>query len=122
MDIVLGVMGAIIIVLLLVLIFRKPVKGESADFKSMEERLIRVEGEVGKINPAIDRNFRENRKEIAENLERLQVGNEKKLEQMQNSNEKSLEQMRETVDEKLKARSEERRVGKECISRWSPYH
>lgn len=108
MDIVLGVMGAIIIVLLLVLIFRKPMKGESADFKSMEERLIRVEGEVGKINPAIDRNFRENRKEIAENLERLQVGNEKKLEQMQNSNEKSLEQMRETVDEKLKASVEKR--------------
>src|SRR2546425_8208079 len=24
--------------------------------------------------------------------------------------------------EKLKARSEERRVGKECRSRWSPYH
>ena len=24
--------------------------------------------------------------------------------------------------EKLKSRSEERRVGKECRSRWSPYH
>ena len=26
------------------------------------------------------------------------------------------------VDEAYKARSEERRVGKECRSRWSPYH
>ena len=85
----------------------------------MEERLIRVEGEVGKISPAIDRNFRENRKEISENLERMQnsntkslellrTGNEKKLEQMRASNEKSLEEMRETVDEKLKASVEKR--------------
>ena len=56
-----------------------------------------MEGEVAKINPEIDRNFRENRKEIAENLERLQNGNEKKL-----------EEMRETVDEKLKASVEKR--------------
>ena len=28
----------------------------------------------------------------------------------------------EAVPEMLKARSEERRVGKECRSRWSPYH
>ena len=26
------------------------------------------------------------------------------------------------LDENLKERSEERRVGKECRSRWSPYH
>ena len=56
-----------------------------------------MEGEVAKINPEIDRNFRENRKEIADNLERLQAGNEKKL-----------EEMRETVDEKLKASVEKR--------------
>ena len=28
----------------------------------------------------------------------------------------------ESSNEELKARSEERRVGKECRSRWSPYH
>ena len=28
----------------------------------------------------------------------------------------------EELDERLHARSEERRVGKECRSRWSPYH
>lgn len=97
MDIVLMVLGVIIILLLLVLIFKKPRVERLADFKSMEERLIRMEGQVKEINPAIDRNFRENRKEIADNLERLQLGNEKKL-----------EEMRETVDEKLKASVEKR--------------
>ena len=67
-----------------------------------------MEGEVGKINPSIDRNFRENRKEIAENLERMQTSNEKSLEQVRTSNEKKLEEMRETVDEKLKASVEKR--------------
>lgn len=97
MDIALMVVGVIIIVLLLVLIFKRPSNERSADFRSMEERLIRMEGQVKEINPAIDRNFRENRKEISENLERLQTGNEKKL-----------EEMRETVDEKLKASVEKR--------------
>ena len=101
MDIFLGVLGviiAILLVVLIVLVVRKNSgKSEQADFKAMNERLIRMEGEVGKINPSIDRNFRENRKEIAENLERLQTGNEKKL-----------EEMRETVDEKLKASVEKR--------------
>ena len=105
-------MGGIIIILLIVaivLLVKKSGDGKtSADFKAMEERLIRVEGEVGKINPAIDRNFRENRKEIAENLERIQTSNEKSLEQVRTSNEKKLEEMRETVDEKLKASVEKR--------------
>ncbi len=103
------VLGAIIISLLVVLIFKKPAQPEkSADFKAMEERLIRVEGEVGKINPAIDRNFRENRKEISENLERMQNSNAKSIEQLRTGNEKKLEEMRETVDEKLKASVEKR--------------
>ena len=114
------VIGGVVIILLLVLVFKKPAQAEkSEDFKMMQERLIRMEGQVKEINPAIDRNFRENRKEISENLERMQLsneknmelmrsGNEKKLEQMRTSNEKSLEQMRETVDEKLKASVEKR--------------
>ena len=111
MDIVLGVMGVVIIVLLVVLIVivRKPKDaGKTADFKAMEERLIRVEGEVSKINPVIDRNFRENRKEISENLERIQNSNAKSIEQLRTGNEKKLEEMRETVDEKLKASVEKR--------------
>lgn len=109
MDIVLMVLGVIIIGLLVVLILKKPAQPEkSADFKAMEERLIRVEGEVGKINPAIDRNFRENRKEINESLERMQNSNAKSIEQLRTGNEKKLEEMRETVDEKLKASVEKR--------------
>lgn len=100
MDIFLGVMGVVIIILLILVIalqFKKKPEANNTDYKKMEERLIRMEGEIAKLNPEIDRNFRENRKEIAENLERLQNGNEKKL-----------EEMRETVDEKLKASVEKR--------------
>lgn len=113
------ILGVIIVILLLVLIFKKPKIEVGSDLKEMEERLIRVEGEIGKISPEMDRNFRENRKEITENLERLRSSNEKDLEKMRSSNEKSLEQlragnekkleeMRETVDEKLKASVEKR--------------
>ena len=112
MDIFLGVMGVVIVVLLvvvIVLLVKKSGGTESkADFKMMEERLIRVEGEVGKINPAMDRNFRENRKEINENLDRIRMSNEKSLEQLRTGNEKKLEEMRETVDEKLRASVEKR--------------
>lgn len=97
MEIFLGVLGVIIVGMIGFLIYKVSKPQKSQDYKQLEERLIRVEGEVGKINPVIDRNFRENRKEIAENLERLQSGNEKKL-----------EEMRETVDEKLKASVEKR--------------
>ena len=112
MDIFLGVLGVIVVILLvvvIVLLLRKNTnKSDKADFKSMEERLIRVESEVGKINPSIDRNFRENRKEISENLERMQNSNAKSIEQLRTGNEKKLEEMRETVDEKLKASVEKR--------------
>ena len=123
MEIFLGVVGVVIVLLLIVLIVLvvRAGKGQegSSDYKAMEERLIRMEGEIAKISPEIDRNFRENRKEMSENMVRMQssnekslellrTGNEKKLEQMRTSNEKSLEEMRETVDEKLKASVEKR--------------
>ena len=31
-------------------------------------------------------------------------------------------QVKQIVDQGIQVRSEERRVGKECRSRWSPYH
>lgn len=123
MEILLTVLGVTIIVLLIILIvlvLRNTTTDKSSLLtKSFEERLIRMEGEVNKINPAIDKNFRENRKEISENLERMQnvnvknmellrSSNEKKLEQMRMGNEQSLEKMRETVDEKLKSSVEKR--------------
>lgn len=122
MEIFLGVVGVIIIILLIIILvfqFKKRPERTNAEFKAMEERLIRMEAQVKEINPAIDRNFRENRKEIAENLERMQISSEKSLEQVRSSNERSLdrmrmnnekklEEMRETVDEKLKASVEKR--------------
>ena len=112
MDIVLLIICIIIVFLLLVILFllfsNSKKASQQFDYKTMEERLIRMEGEVSKINPAIDRNFRENRKEISENLARMQDNNAKSIEQLRTGNEKKLEEMRETVDEKLKASVEKR--------------
>ena len=108
----LGALGVIIILLLIVVIVlllaQKTQSKDLANYKAMEERLIRMEGEISKINPVIDRNFRENRKEISENLDRMQTNNAKSIEQLRDGNEKKLEEMRETVDEKLKASVEKR--------------
>ena len=123
MEIFLSVMGVLTIIMLIALILlvlkNTSSNGATRDYQKLEERLIRMEGEVGKINPEMDRNFRENRKELNESLERLRSGNAKDLDRMRSSNEKSLEQlrlgnekkleeMRETVDEKLKASVEKR--------------
>lgn len=118
--IIIGIITVVLLIFLIILVLRKSFTDKpSFDTKSFEERLIRMEGEVNKINPAIDKNFRDNRKEISENLERMQnvsaknlellrSSNEKKLEQMRIGNEQSLEKMRETVDEKLKSSVEKR--------------
>ena len=112
MDILFIVISVLIVVLLIaviVLLVRKNShNADSFDYNALNERLIRMEGEMGKINPTIDRNFRENRKEISENLERIQDSNAKSIEQLRTGNEKKLEEMRETVDEKLKASVEKR--------------
>lgn len=87
----------------LLLIYLLTKKSERSDgkfernFEKIFEKLARIEGDVDKISPKIDENFRENRKEITENFKNIQ-----------NSNEKKLEQMRETVDEKLQSTVEKR--------------
>ncbi len=111
MDMFLGAMSVIIIILLIIaiiLLVKNNASKDTSDYKKLEEKLIRMEGEVSKINPSIDRNFRENRKEISENLDRLQTSNANSIEQLRTGNEKKLEEMRETVDEKLKASVEKR--------------
>ncbi|MBR3368808.1 DNA recombination protein RmuC [Candidatus Saccharibacteria bacterium] len=87
--------------------FKKREKNDK-DLSKLEERLIRIEGEIDKLSPKISDEFRENRKEISENFKNIQESNEKSLNNLQTSNEKRLEQMRETVDEKLKASVEKR--------------
>ncbi len=112
MDIFIGVTSGVILVLLAIILIvvlkRKPAPEKMVDFKEMEARLIRLEGDISKLSPEIDRNFRENRKEIAENLARIQNSNEKSLDLLRTGNEKKLDEMRETVDEKLKSSVEKR--------------
>lgn len=94
MEIVIIGLLVIAIILLVILVTKK---ATNVDWQRLEERMIRVESEVDKLTPKISEEFRENRKELSQNLKSLQDGNEKKL-----------EQMRETVDEKLKESVEKR--------------
>lgn len=102
MEIVLSVMSVVIVILLIFVIILVTRRGErSANIKGIEERLIRMESKIMEINPTIDRNFRENRKEIAENLVRMQDSNERGLEQFRESNERSLERFRISNEKSL---------------------
>ena len=63
---------------------------------------------IDDLTPKISSEFRENRKEISENLSGISKTMDSRVKELQNSNEKKLEQMRETVDEKLQASVEKR--------------
>lgn len=107
MDIaIIGLMLINLGIVILVL-FRKPT-GSRAEFLKLEERLIRVEAELDKLAPKIETEFRENRKEIADNLELIQRTLDLRVKGLQDDNAKKLEEMRLTVDEKLQ-KSVERR-------------
>ena len=109
MEIVMIILGAVNILLLLVLIFRKSSsKDYDAEFKKLDERMIRIEAATDKLAPKIEGEFRENRKEIAENLQNVQKTVDTRVKTLQEENTKKLDEMRETVDEKLKASVEKR--------------
>lgn len=95
----------IIIGLLVILVFRRPTSLGTA---RVEERLIRVEGELDKLTPKIEDAFRENRREIAENLQGIQRTLDSRVKSLQDDNSKKLEEMRLTVDEKLQKSVEAR--------------
>lgn len=118
MEIAIIILLVIVIVLLVILLARKPAAPD-LDTSKLEERLIRVEGELDKIAPKIEDEFRENRKEIAENLQgnrkeisdNLQVIQktvDSRVKSLQEDNAKKLEEMRLTVDEKLQKSVEQR--------------
>lgn len=103
--------------LLVILIARKPVA--RVDTSKLEERLIRVEGQLDKLTPKIEDAFRENRreittnlqdsrKELADNLQQIQRTVDTRVKSLQDDNSKKLEEMRLTVDEKLQKSVEER--------------
>ena len=81
---------------------------EKNDLKPLEERMIRVEGVVDKIAPKIETEFRENRKEISENLGNIQKTVDNRVKSLQEDNSKRLTEMQKTVDEMLQASVEKR--------------
>lgn len=83
-------------------------KNDKGDEKHIHERLIRIESEVDKLVPKISSEFRENRKEISENLQGVQKTVDARVKSLQEDNAKKLEEMRETVDEKLQKSVEKR--------------
>lgn len=122
MDIVIIGLGIIIVVLLLVLLNRRP----RVDTSHLEERLIRVETDLDKLVPLIHEAFqknqqsldnlagklnadaRENRREIADNLQNIQKTVDTRVKSLQDDNAKKLEEMRLTADEKLQKSVEQR--------------
>lgn len=76
--------------------------------KNLHERMIRVEATVDKITKGVDDGFRDNRKEIATNLQTIQKTVDSRVKDLQTDNAKKLEEMRLTVDEKLQASVEKR--------------
>lgn len=101
------IIGLLLIVvgILVILVCRRPVGSDTA---RIEERLIRVEGELDKLTPKIEGAFRENRREIAENLQGIQRTVDTRVKSLQDDNAKKLEEMRLTVDEKLQKSVEKR--------------
>lgn len=106
MNFVIIGLGFVNLVLLILLMVRKPVA--RTDTRALEERLIRIEGELDKLTPKIDTAFRDNRKEIADNLQNIQRTVDTRVRSLQDDNSKKLEEMRQTVDEKLQASVEKR--------------
>lgn len=103
--------------LLVIIVARKPVA--RVDTTKLEERLIRVEGQLDKLTPKIEDAFRENRreittnlqdsrKELSDNLQLIQKTVDTRVKSLQDDNSKKLEEMRLTVDEKLQKSVEER--------------
>lgn len=122
MEIALIIIGGLNLVLLIILLIKKSsastqdvaenIEKQAAEIaehtKKLDERMIRIESEVDKLTPKISGEFRENRKEISENLQVIQKTVDTRVKNLQEENTKKLDEMRETVDEKLKASVEKR--------------
>ena len=108
MEMLLVILSIINIVLLILFIIKSKVGSRTEIPRELSERLIRIEAELDKLTPKISNEFRENRKEISDNLQIIQKTVDVRVKNLQDENTKKLEEMRETVDEKLKASVEKR--------------
>ncbi|MDO4979041.1 MAG: DNA recombination protein RmuC [Candidatus Saccharibacteria bacterium] len=106
--IILGITNLLLVGFLLFKLSHSSSSHEDRDFKELSERLVRMEAEMDKVIPKISTEFRDNRKEISENLQGIQKTVDTRVKNLQDENAKKLEEMRETVDEKLKASVEKR--------------
>ena len=107
MEWIIAVLLVVAIGMLFVLVIRKP-RTVEIDTSKLDERLIRVEAELDKIAPRIENEFRDNRKEISDNLQGIQKTIDNRVKSLQDENSRKLDQMRETVDEKLQKSVEKR--------------
>ena len=96
MDMLTVILLVVIVLLLIVNFFRKPVT--RLDTSRFEERLIRVESALDKLAPQIETEFRENLKEIDENLQTVGRTIDSRVRLLPYDNYKKLEEMRLTVD------------------------
>lgn len=106
------ILGALNLILLCILLFKKPADKNNdnleADIKKLDERMIRIEAATEKLAPKIEAEFRENRKEISENLVAVGKTVDTRVKALQDENTKKLSEINETVDEKLKSSVEKR--------------
>lgn len=107
MEVITIVLLLVALGILIYITVRKPTP-PSIDTSKLEERLIRVEAELDKIAPKIENEFRDNRKEISDNLQGIQKTVDMRVKSLQDDNSKKLEEMRMTVDEKLQKSVEHR--------------
>src|SRR2546423_15709448 len=98
------------------------------DFQALEEKIYRTiemykaarqAQATAERDAQRARQHLEEREEQLTTLRRESVQLKKEREEIRGRVEKMLEQIESIAEER---RSEERRVGKECRSRWSPYH
>lgn len=119
MEIVVVILIGINVILTgVVLVFGARMKSATKPDKKLEEisdKLVKndtkievLSKKIDDLTPKISSEFRENRKEISENLSGISKTVDSRVKELQNSNEKKLEQMRETVDEKLQESVEKR--------------
>lgn len=122
MEIVLVILGGLNLLLMATVLFyvirsnrdqedggvmTEKIIGLSREVELLKEKMVVVVNGVEKINPKIADEFRENRKEISNNLDIVQRTMDARTKGLQEENSKKLEAMRETIDLRVKSLQEE---------------